>query len=391
LADILDWNVLPQIREEIRLPMGCGVFLLVAASMSITESAAFDSLITESTAFDISVPDSPAPDLVPTAKRPRGIFIWIIIIGLVIFLAVLLFLIARALCFRRSNAMYIESSAEETRVYEDFYSSEVQLVNTTEFQTQRFSTTSSTAYNHTDIRIDFEEAQIHEVVDSATFTEPPRESPRLDTSTTVIYDQIGPPPPARREVAIPGATHDPLDGILWYLTKKYGGNIHEKGVVIVSANPGSSDGKFGVPDFVRSDMPQGKPEFHTAFDKPEQWICWDFREMRLRLTRYAIRLQFTQSWRLDGSVDGTTWTLIDSELNRPEFNYTLVDRNGVWWKRPVAARTCPFDVSSPVEFRFIRLTQLARYEPTRIRNSEGDKVRNELIFEAIEFFGTLYE
>jgi hypothetical protein len=74
-----------------------------------------------------------------------------------------------------------------------------------------------------------------------------------------------------------------LDGIISYLTKKHGGNIHEKGIVRTTSKSGS---------------------FDFSEHEPGQWVCWDCREMRVRPTNYTILSSYLKSWVLEGSLAG---------------------------------------------------------------------------------------
>jgi hypothetical protein len=70
-----------------------------------------------------------------------------------------------------------------------------------------------------------------------------------------------------------------LDGMIWYLTKKRGGNVHETGIVSITSNA------------VYHDYPQHSAKMiadlnsswsFPSVDEPGQRICWDFSEMRIR-------------------------------------------------------------------------------------------------------------
>jgi hypothetical protein len=88
--------------------------------------------------------------------------------------------------------------------------------------------------------------------------------------------------------------------------------------------------------------------------------------MRVRLTHFTLRAWYLKSWAVDASVDGRNWTEIARQTNNHDFN--------PW-------NTASFAVSTPAEFRFVRLTQTDK-------NHEGG---HELVLDAVEFFGTLSE
>jgi hypothetical protein len=153
-----------------------------------------------------------------------------------------------------------------------------------------------------------------------------------------------------------------LDGIISYLTKKHGGNVHEKGIVtITSKSVRNDDPKYALKNV--ADLP-----FDSRFyskNEPGQWLCWDFREMRVRPTHCTIGTAYLKSWVLDGSLDGKSWTEIDQGWDDEFFKR---------WG------TGSFTISKPAECRFIRLTQ-----------TENRKRNDSLILFAVEFFGTLSE
>jgi hypothetical protein len=105
----------------------------------------------------------------------------------------------------------------------------------------------------------------------------------------------------------------------------------------------------------------------VSSQRTSQWVCWDFREMRVHpTTHYTIWAWYLKSWVVEGSLDGSSWTEIDRQTSKQDFEY---------------CSTASFPVSNPAEFRFIRLTQTDK-------DHGGD---DELLVRAVEFFGTLSE
>jgi hypothetical protein len=98
---------------------------------------------------------------------------------------------------------------------------------------------------------------------------------------------VTPPPTPEKSLSkaeFPMQVAKSLQGIISYLTKKHGGNIHEKGIVtITSKSVLNDDPKYAlksVADFASDSY------FHSK-NEPGQWICWDFREMRVIRRRQA--------------------------------------------------------------------------------------------------------
>jgi hypothetical protein len=107
--------------------------------------------------------------------------------------------------------------------------------------------------------------------------------------------------------------------------------------------------------------------YFESEDEPGQWVCWDFGQIRIRVTHYTIKGSFLKSWVVEVSVDGSSWREIDRQTDNQDFK---VDWN-----------TASFSVSNPAGFRFIRLTQTGK-------NHTGD---DDLTLAGVEFFGTLIE
>jgi hypothetical protein len=118
--------------------------------------------------------------------------------------------------------------------------------------------------------------------------------------------------------------------------------------------------------------PQNVANFHRSEDDhyfssknaPGQWICWDFEHRPVCPTHYTIRAVFLQSWVLDGSLDGETWTEMHAQRDCLAF-------------RQVSDAS--FRISRPVRCRFIRLLQTGL-------NCVG---RDDLWMYRVQFFGTV--
>jgi hypothetical protein len=102
-------------------------------------------------------------------------------------------------------------------------------------------------------------------------------------------------------------------------------------------------------------------------DRPGQWVCYDFRESRVRPTGYEVYTKFLRSWVIEGSLDGENWTELDRQTNN-------MDCKEQW-------TYASFPISDPVECRFVRLTQTGTNHAGANWLNVGD----------IEVFGTLFE
>jgi hypothetical protein len=182
----------------------------------------------------------------------------------------------------------------------------------------------------------------------------------------VKLDGVAPLPLVK--VELPMKVPKSLEGIISYLTKKHGGNVHEKGIVTITSKSVLDDPRFvlkNVADLISGSL------FYSNYE-PGEGVCWDFREMRVRLTHYTIWTCQLKSWAVEGSLDGESWTEIDRQTCNRDF------RSNVW-----ESKRDSFAVSNPPECRFIWLTQTDKNHWTPPDDQLG--------LAAVEFFGTLSE
>jgi hypothetical protein len=173
-------------------------------------------------------------------------------------------------------------------------------------------------------------------------------------------EDVGPPPTSQIICGL--AKPKSLDGIIANLTKKYGGNVHEKGAVSITSKSVADSDRVArnVADFLST------PHFGSRTGVG-QWICWDFRDRRVRLTHYTMRCWLLKSWVLEGSIDGENWTEVDRQTNNQDFK---AGRNWV-----------SYAVATPKVVRFIRLTQ----------TDKNHWNYDSLDLQAVEFFGAILE
>ena len=146
---------------------------------------------------------------------------------------------------------------------------------------------------------------------------------------------------------------NPLDGIIAHLTRECGGNVHEKGVVTVTASSRfelEEDEEGCIEPKNVADL--GLDSCFASKDSPNSWICYEFVGRRVTPTGYSIRSYWEgpgmanpKSWVLEVSNDGSegSWEVVDSREDNNELNDTHVTRN--------------FAISAPTSgaFRFVRL------------------------------------
>ena len=161
----------------------------------------------------------------------------------------------------------------------------------------------------------------------------------------------------------------PLDGIIAYLTRECGGNVHEKEIVEVTASSVDSLDR----------KPENVVDLTTSSDfcskgEENSWVCYNFKQRRVAVTSYSIRSfdagrgsGHPRSWVLQVSNDGEVWNTIDSSENNSDLNGNLV--------------TCHFPVTTQPggDFRFVRLLQ------TGPNHYPGHR----LVISGLELFGSI--
>jgi hypothetical protein len=163
------------------------------------------------------------------------------------------------------------------------------------------------------------------------------------------------------EVPCPLQGDKSLDGIISYLTRKHGGNVHEKRIVTIYSKSVYSDlyAVKNVADLAHSSLFWSKHE-------PDQWICWDFHTKRVRPTHYTIRSCSLRSWIVESSLDAVNWIEIDRQTDN-----SVLPSDGI----------ASFAMSTSRECCFIRLSQATKVQIM------GDP----LVLQAVEFFGVLLD
>jgi predicted nucleic acid-binding Zn-ribbon protein len=187
--------------------------------------------------------------------------------------------------------------------------------------------------------------------------------------------------PAKAGKQFPISEESPLRGIIAYLTKEYGGNVHDQEIVKVLSSGAYTDQPETSAKVV-ADL-KAKSCFISKFHKRDDdipdtannWICYDFKNRRVIPTGYAIRSMYNgyvngpnlKSWSVEVSLDGREWT----EIDRRESNADLNAKNV----------THTFSVLRHETGRFVRLVNIGR------NHFNSDM----LCISSFEIFGSLIE
>jgi hypothetical protein len=169
----------------------------------------------------------------------------------------------------------------------------------------------------------------------------------------------------------------PLAGIVAFLAKLCGQNVHDAGIVTVT----ETGSHVNRGDMWSTARPKNAANFKSdeIFRSDEhgtQWLCYDFHKLKVRLTHYTIKTHSAsaltgcnnpQNWVIEGSNDEHKWVEFDRQENNQFLNSFSVVK--------------VFRLASSEPVQMIRLRQTGP-------NHAGN---NELVAEAFEVFGSLLE
>jgi hypothetical protein len=161
----------------------------------------------------------------------------------------------------------------------------------------------------------------------------------------------------------------PLDGIISYLTKRFGGHVMDRDIVSITAS--SCENTQTLP--LRTVADFDSLDYFATDNRTDSWVCWDFKNFRVKPTHYVIRTRrkgdscHLQSWNLEGSVDGQSWIKLDQRIDKTSLKST--------------GAIATFVISKSSQLRMIRIRQIGK-------NSSGNDI---LVINAFEIFGGLTE
>jgi hypothetical protein len=167
-----------------------------------------------------------------------------------------------------------------------------------------------------------------------------------------------------------------MNGIIAHITRKHCGDVHDKGIAMDYAQSIYTENDM----LAMRNLPPRTPFVFVSMspDDSGQWICFDFKEMRVYPSHYTIVSPYLKSLVVESSLDGAAWR----EIDRTTDNYDLKgpDKTGFCARESWASAS--FAVSNSPECRFIRPTQTGpRHRPAW----------SYLPTFSLEVFGTLLE
>jgi hypothetical protein len=133
---------------------------------------------------------------------------------------------------------------------------------------------------------------------------------------------------------------DPLSGIIAHLTRRCGGNVHDRGVVQITSSGTYEEARWcaamNAADLaVDSAFWSGHrwPGENISHSR-NTWICYDFRDWKIIPTHYSIRSYCggsvnshnLKSWIVETSMDGFEWIEVDHKENNSDLNARNITR-----------------------------------------------------------------
>ena len=168
--------------------------------------------------------------------------------------------------------------------------------------------------------------------------------------------------------------HHEFEGIIDYLTKETGGNVHDNNTIEIATNSIYEDKSSiyhpkNLVDFkVKS--------FYYSKNQSDIYICFDFKERGINLSSYSIK----SSSNGRNSGHWRNWVI---EISNDELNWEEVDRHDDDSSLNVPNKIATFEINKKLKdfVRFIRIRQT-------LFSWRGDFY---IFFPCIEFFGKLKE
>ena len=100
-----------------------------------------------------------------------------------------------------------------------------------------------------------------------------------------------------------------MNGIINYLTKKTGGNIHDNGTIEVTSNSFKEHPK---------NLLQQQGKFVAKPGEKNAWICFDFKNMEVEISDYSVQSSSScciKNWVFEISKDGQDWKIVDTHVD----------------------------------------------------------------------------
>ena len=159
-----------------------------------------------------------------------------------------------------------------------------------------------------------------------------------------------------------------FEGIMCYLKRETGGNVHDNGTIEIK-----SSSIWSANFHPKNLVDYNKNNYYWSKNEQDAFILFDFKDREIQLKNYSIKstsnppnAAHIRNWKLEVSQDGELWTKVDEHNN----DRTLRSQNAI-----STFNTKPTELF----YRFIKLTQtgLSWYN------------NNCSLIECIEFYGKM--
>jgi hypothetical protein len=161
----------------------------------------------------------------------------------------------------------------------------------------------------------------------------------------------------------------PLNGVIGGLRRFAGRNVHDEGIVEVTASSCHDESRF--PPTILAYFPADAA--FVSKDEPMSWIGYHFNGgAKLRFRNYAVRSRFDgwansnnlKDWVIEVSDDGENWTTVDTRVDNSDLNATNA--------------TKVFELATDAEGEYIRIRQ----------TGPSHSGKDFLVLSGFELFGT---
>jgi hypothetical protein len=130
-----------------------------------------------------------------------------------------------------------------------------------------------------------------------------------------LHSDVSPSGPTVK--TFPFRSSSPLDGIISHLTAKFGGNIHDRGVVRITGNRVLNDNSSYA---AKNVVDLGTDSHFLSVSDAKDSHCFDFTKMAFKPTHCSIRTNsnglngnYLKSRLLEGPKEGNLWIEVDRQ------------------------------------------------------------------------------
>lgn len=111
---------------------------------------------------------------------------------------------------------------------------------------------------------------------------------------------------------------NPMNGVVAYFKSLSNSRTVKEEDIVITTSSIANNSPIQLSDFEWNEY------FYTS-NRPNSWIQYELKHNKLALTGYTLRsvghqTHFLRNWKLEGSEDGHTWTILDQQENNQSLN-----------------------------------------------------------------------